>query len=77
MLKIDGSGPSRYPEGLGRLRRQLCRRGTDVLAGPGALGRAKLALEIVKERLEIMGVKTTELRLDLIGVNSIHGDKLS
>lgn len=46
-------------------------------AGPGALGRAKLALEIVKERLEIMGVKTTELRLDLIGVNSIHGDKLS
>jgi len=46
-------------------------------AGPGALGRARLALDIVKERLEIMGVKTTELRLDLIGVNSIHGDKLS
>ncbi len=46
-------------------------------AGPGALGRAKLAQEIVKERLALTGVKTTELRFDLIGVNSIHGDKLS
>ncbi|MEN3930553.1 acyclic terpene utilization AtuA family protein [Microvirga sp. W0021] len=46
-------------------------------AGPGALARAKLALEIVKERLKIMNVKTSELRFDMIGVNSIHGDKLS
>lgn len=46
-------------------------------AGPGALGRARLAQEIVKERLALTGVKTTELRFDLIGVNSIHGDKLS
>lgn len=46
-------------------------------AGPNALARAELALEIVKERLKIIGVQTSELRFDLIGVNSIHGDKLS
>lgn len=42
-------------------------------AGPGAVARARLALEIVRERLTLTGVKTTELRFDLIGVDSIHG----
>ncbi|MBA8876476.1 acyclic terpene utilization AtuA family protein [Phyllobacterium myrsinacearum] len=42
-------------------------------AGPGALERASLALEIVRERLEITGAKTSEVRFDLIGVNSLHG----
>lgn len=46
-------------------------------AGPGALNRARLALEIVKARLEIMGVDYQELKLDLIGVNSLHAEKLS
>lgn len=41
-------------------------------AGPGSLARGKLALEIVRERLEIVGVKAEELRFDLIGVNSLH-----
>lgn len=46
-------------------------------AGPGALARAQLALDIVRERLKITGVKTNELRFDLIGVNSIHADVLA
>lgn len=46
-------------------------------AGPGALARAELALEIVKERLKITGVQTSELRFDLMGVNSIHKDVLA
>lgn len=46
-------------------------------AGPGALARGQLALEIVKERLKITGVKASELRFDLIGVNSIHADVLA
>ncbi|CAO3408894.1 acyclic terpene utilization AtuA family protein [Azospirillum largimobile] len=46
-------------------------------AGPGALARGRLALEIVRERLALTGVKATELRFDLIGVNSIHGEALS
>ncbi|HEY2607360.1 MAG TPA: acyclic terpene utilization AtuA family protein, partial [Paraburkholderia sp.] len=42
--------------------------------GPGALARARLALDIVRERLALTGVKTRELRFDLIGVNALHGD---
>jgi hypothetical protein len=42
--------------------------------GPGAVARARLALDIVRERLAITGVDTSELRLDLIGVNSLYGD---
>lgn len=45
--------------------------------GPGAVARGKLALEIVAERLQLTGVKIDELRCDLIGVNSLHGDALS
>jgi hypothetical protein len=46
-------------------------------AGPGAVARGQLALDIVAERLKLMGVDYQELRLDLIGVNSLHGDDLS
>ena len=46
-------------------------------AGPGALARARLALEIVRERLELSGVQSDELRFDLIGVDALHGAALS
>jgi Acyclic terpene utilisation family protein AtuA len=46
-------------------------------AGPGALPRAKLALEIVRQRLELCGVKLTESRFDLIGLTALHGEALS
>jgi hypothetical protein len=46
-------------------------------AGPGAVTRGRLALDIVKERLEFMGVKMQESRYDLMGVDSLHGEKLS
>ncbi|AOI57214.1 acyclic terpene utilization AtuA family protein [Burkholderia diffusa] len=42
--------------------------------GPGALARARLALDIVRERLALTGVAATELRFDLIGVDSLYGD---
>ncbi|HEY2022475.1 acyclic terpene utilization AtuA family protein [Paraburkholderia sp.] len=42
--------------------------------GPGALARARLALDIVRERLALTGVHTRELRFDLIGVNALHGE---
>ena len=45
--------------------------------GPGAGARGRLALEIVRERLELTGVQTSELRFDLIGIDSIHGAGLS
>jgi hypothetical protein len=46
-------------------------------AGPGALARGRLALEIVRERLKLTGVAAGELRFDLIGVDSLHGPQVS
>jgi hypothetical protein len=42
--------------------------------GPGARERAKLALEIVRERLALTGVDASEWRFDLIGVDSLYGE---
>jgi hypothetical protein len=46
-------------------------------AGPGALARGRLALEIVRERLKLTGVAASELRFELIGVESLHGAEVS
>jgi Acyclic terpene utilisation family protein AtuA len=46
-------------------------------AGPGALARGRLALEIVRERLKLTGVASSELRFELIGVESLHGAEVS
>src|SRR6202165_2520066 len=46
-------------------------------AGPGALARGRLALEIVRERLRLTGVSASELRFELIGVDSLHGAHLA
>jgi hypothetical protein len=43
-------------------------------AGPGCVARGRLALAIVEERLKRQGVELVDLRLDLIGVNSIAPD---
>jgi hypothetical protein len=42
-------------------------------AGPGALARARLALDIVRERFAIVGLASRETRFDLIGVDALHG----
>jgi hypothetical protein len=46
-------------------------------AGPGALARGRLALEIVRERLKLTGVTASEWRFDLIGVDALHGPEVS
>jgi len=46
-------------------------------AGPGALARGMLALEIVRERLKLTGVAASEWRFELIGVDSLHGANLA
>lgn len=40
-------------------------------AGPGAVARGRMAIEIVRERLRLCGVEVRELRTELIGVDSI------
>jgi hypothetical protein len=42
-------------------------------AGPGAAARGRLAGEIVAERLRLTAVKPLELRMDLIGMDALHG----
>ena len=46
-------------------------------AGPGALARGRLALQILEERLASIGPKCREVRGELIGVDAILGRKLS
>jgi hypothetical protein len=45
--------------------------------GPGAVERARLAIEIVRERLELTGVRMSEARFDIIGIDSLHGSRPS
>jgi Acyclic terpene utilisation family protein AtuA len=46
-------------------------------AGPGAVARGRLALDIVRERLQLTKVHTSEARYELIGVDALHGERLS
>lgn len=45
-------------------------------AGTNALARAKLARDVIRERLRLTGVETSELRFDLIGFDSVYGRPL-
>jgi hypothetical protein len=45
--------------------------------GPGAADRAKLAIDIVKKRLALTNLNYSEIRYDVIGMNSLYGDKIS
>lgn len=47
--------------------------GEITYAGPNAVGRAQLAASIIRDRLQS---KFPELRTDLVGLNSVHGNEL-
>jgi hypothetical protein len=44
--------------------------------GAGAVARARLARDIVLERLELAGVRYDEIRTELIGVDALHGQNI-
>jgi hypothetical protein len=46
-------------------------------AGINALARARLAIDVVQERLRRRGLTYEEMRVDLIGMNSLHGNDTS
>jgi len=50
--------------------------GEITFSGPTCIAKAKLAAEIVKNRLALTGVQFSEIRYDFIGINSIFGEKL-
>jgi hypothetical protein len=41
-------------------------------AGPNAVARGRLALDLVRERLKLIGLPTGEIRFELIGVDAVH-----
>ncbi len=43
-------------------------------AGPNALGRARMSEQIVRERLALRGFTYPEIRVDYIGISSLHGN---
>jgi hypothetical protein len=47
--------------------------GQVAYAGPGAADRARLAAQIVRERIALRGLPVEELRVDLIGISALHG----
>ena len=46
-------------------------------AGPGAVARGRLAGAIVAERFRLTGLTPGEVKIDLIGVNALHGDRMA
>ncbi|MFO1115433.1 MAG: acyclic terpene utilization AtuA family protein [Beijerinckiaceae bacterium] len=76
VVRIAGAGGGAAPETLKvsvGYRDGYVGEGQISYAGPGALGRGRLAGEIVRERLALIGARIEELRVDLIGVDSLHG----
>lgn len=43
-------------------------------AGPNALGRAELAADVVRTRLDKIGVELRDFRVDYVGVDALHGE---
>jgi hypothetical protein len=89
-VSLTEAGPDRVlvRGGAGRARPETlkvsvgCRdgfigEGQISYAGPDAVGRGRLALEVVARRLELTGVAFDEVRYDLIGVDSIQGARPS
>jgi hypothetical protein len=84
-VRLDQAGPDRVAVsgGTGHARTDTLKvsigyldgyvgEGQFSYAGRGALPRARLALQIVAERLKLTAVATTELRLEIIGIDSLH-----
>ena len=84
-VRLAGDGPDRVAISGGRgtartgmlkvsigYRDSFVGEGQISYAGAGALARARLGIEIVRERLLLTGVRTSELRCDVIGVDALH-----
>jgi hypothetical protein len=89
-VRIESAGPDRVEidGGSGGPRPDLLKvslayrdgfvgEGQISYAGTGAEGRARLAADVVVRRLGRRGIHTSEVRCDLIGINALHGSRLS
>lgn len=89
-VHVEEAGPDRVRVGGGRgaARTGLLKTSVGYIdscigegqisyAGPGAVERGRLALDIVRDRLALTGVRADEWQFDLIGLDALHGERLS
>lgn len=79
-VSVDGATGKSRPDTLKvslACRDGFIGEGQISYAGHGAVDRAKLAADVVAHRLSRMNVATGEIRCDLIGMNALHGSRLS
>lgn len=79
-VAISGATGRPRPDGLKvslGLMEGFVGEGQIAYAGSGAVARAALAREIVRERLSRAGIAQQDLRCDLIGLDALHGEALS
>jgi hypothetical protein len=77
VVRVSGGGGSTKPEKLKvsvGYREGFVGEGQISYAGPGAVERGRLALAVVKQRLSRLGKEILDLRLELIGLDSIDGN---
>lgn len=75
-VRISGGGGRARPEQLKvsvGIKEGWIGEAEITYAGIGCVERARLAEQVVRERLRIGGVSLQELRVDYIGIDSLHG----
>ena len=79
-IKAENAGGSERPSVLKvtiGVRDGFMGDGQISYAGLGAVSRGQLALKVLQSRIEASGIQFPDIRYELIGMNSIHGDHLS
>ena len=79
-VALDGAGGRPRPETLKvslGFRDGFIGEGQISYAGAGAVARARLAAQIVQERLDSLGFAAADLRADVIGLSALHGSRIS
>jgi len=79
-VSVDGATGRGRPETLKvslACRDGFIGEGQISYAGAGAVDRARLAADVVVDRLKRAAIAPSEIRCDLIGLNSMHGSRLA
>lgn len=78
-VRVHGAGgmprPTQLKATLG-YRDGFIGEGQIGYAGPGAVARGQLALQVLQQRLQRLGLGALEQRAELIGMNALHGPAL-
>jgi len=78
-VRVHGAGgtprPAQLKATLG-YRDGFIGEGQIGYAGPGAVARGQLALQVLQQRLQLLGLGGLDQRAELIGMNALHGPAL-